>query len=107
MVVFLQTCATTKLRSHFTVGKSAITQSAAAGNSHKLTYFELSKASVVAGLYQAAKSCYSISECVLRWLLILKLISSSKILSEVSTSTNAADIQTSARVIQQTQLTNQ
>ena len=37
-----------------------------AGNSHKLAYFELSKASVAAGLYKAAKSCYSISGHVLR-----------------------------------------
>ena len=40
--------------------------STAAGNSHKLAYFELSKASVAAGLYKAAKSCYSISGHVLR-----------------------------------------
>ena len=83
--------------------------STAAGNSHKLAYFELSKASVAAGLYKAAKTCYSISGRVLRNHtdgLILKLILS-KILSEVSTSTDAVDRLTSASVIQQTQLTNQ
>ena len=35
--------------------------STAAGNSHKLAYFELSKGSVAAGLYKAAKSCCLIS----------------------------------------------
>ena len=36
------------------------------GNSQKVTYFEMSKVSVAAGLYRVAKRCHSISERVLR-----------------------------------------
>ena len=60
MAVFLLACAATKLGSTLTAGKSTITQ-------HQVTYFEMSKASVAAGLYRVAKCCrYSISGCALQ-----------------------------------------
>ena len=40
--------------------------STAAGNSQKVTYFEMSKISVAAGLHRVAKHCYSISGSAFR-----------------------------------------
>ena len=68
MVVFIQPCATTKLGSRLTAGKGAPAYLLQLEIAEKVTYFEMSKASVAvaADLYKVAKSCYSISGRVLQ-----------------------------------------
>ena len=84
-----------KLRSRLTASHYPVPAyaSAAAGNSYEVTYFEMSKASVAAGLYRVAKHCYLNMYMFFKIALMVFDAKTSHLMNEDNTSRNAADRQ--------------